>query len=86
MIRLDLPGGAIDLAREDVIRLRDAAAAQAGHSSAARDLSLLLSRALEQTRTPALRRAELHTLIQVAANAGLAELAARLEAAGAGPS
>jgi hypothetical protein len=87
VIRLDLPRGQIDLRRDDLGRLRDAAADQAGRSSAARDLSLILDRALDQRRTVTLRRGELHALIHVAADAGLGELTARLEdAAGTSPS
>ncbi len=43
----------------------------AGRSSAARDLSLLLDRALERSVTVALRRAEGQTLLEVAEAAGL---------------
>lgn len=70
LIRLDLPGRKVELGRVIVLRLRDAAAAQAGRSSAARDLSLLLDRALRQG-TLALRRSELETLVKLARRVGL---------------
>lgn len=78
MIFLDLPGGRTGLRREDVSLLRDAAAAQAGRSLAARDLSLLLDRALAQGSSVALRRAELQTLIEVAREVALDEVAVEL--------
>jgi hypothetical protein len=78
VIFLDLPGGRTGLRREDVGVLRDAAAAQAGRSLAARDLSLLLDRALEQGSSVALRRAELQTLIEVARAVALDDVAAEL--------
>lgn len=80
-IVLDLPGGRLTLDAYEVTRLRDTAAAQAGQSSAARDLSLLLDRALQHGKPVALRRAEVQTLTHVAADAQLDELAARLAAA-----
>lgn len=82
MIALDLPSGIVELRDEDAERLRDAAAAQAGRSSAARDLSLLLDRALRRERV-ALRRSELLTLLAVARDCGELELAERLQAAAA---
>jgi hypothetical protein len=78
VISLDLPGGRTELRREDVSVLRDAAATQAGHSSAARDLSLLLDRALERNSSVALRRAELQALIEVAHSVALDDVAAQL--------
>jgi hypothetical protein len=78
VISLDLPGGRTELRREDVSVLRDAAAAQAGRSSAARDLSLLLDRALERGSSVALRRAELQTLIEVAHDVALDDVATQL--------
>ncbi len=78
MIALDLPAGAVELRNEDVARLREAAAAQAGRSTAARDLSLLLERALHGGRV-ALRHGELQTLIAVAQQSGQADLAQRLQ-------
>lgn len=78
MISFDLPGGVTALRREDVSALRDAAAAQAGRSLAARDLSLLLDRALERGSSVVLRRAELQKLIEVAHDAALDDIAAEL--------
>ncbi len=79
MIRLHLPSGPKTLPRADVIRLRETAAAQAGCSSAARDLALILDRALAHERTVALRRGELQTLIHIAAEADMHELLTELE-------
>jgi hypothetical protein len=78
VISFDLPGGRTGLRREDVSVLRDAAAAQAGRSLAARDLSLLLDRALEAGSSVVLRRAELQTLIEVAHDVALDDVAAQL--------
>ena len=80
----DLPSGQVSLEAHEVELLRDAAAARAGSSIAARDLSLLLDRALHDYRTVAFRRAELHSLVEIAASANLGAVAARLEAAGDG--
>jgi hypothetical protein len=79
VVRLDLPTGALELDEHVVERLRDAAAEMAGRSSAARDLSLVLDRALTAGGGVALRRAEVQTLMEVAKAAGLAELCAQLE-------
>jgi hypothetical protein len=78
----DLPSGQVSLEAREVELLRDAAAAQAGSSTAARDLSLLLDRALSEPRPVAFRRAEVQTLIEIAASAGLTEVAERLQPAG----
>ena len=80
----DLPSGQVSFEAREVELLRDAAASQAGSSTAARDLSLLLERALHDPRTVAFRRAELHTLVEIAASADLGEIAERLETAGDG--
>ena len=77
----DLPNGHVSFEAHEVELLRDAAAAQAGRSVAARDLSLLLERALHDPRTVAFRRAELHTLVEIAASANLGEIAGRLNGA-----
>ncbi|MDE3131335.1 MAG: hypothetical protein KGL16_09290 [Acidobacteriota bacterium] len=82
-IALELPSGRVELEAEEVIKLRDAAAAQAGHSSAARDLSLLLDRALVQRHPVALRRGELQTLLAVAEKAALTQSASKLRNQGA---
>ena len=77
----DLPSGEVSLEPHEVELLRDAAAAQASSSIAARDLSLLLDRALNQPRPVAFRRAELHTLVEIALSADLGEIAGRLDGA-----
>lgn len=64
--------------------LRDSAAAKSGSSITARALSLLLDRALNETRPAAVRRAELPTLIEFAATVDLAEVAERFLASGEG--
>ena len=69
-VALDVGGRHIDLDPGRASQLRDAAAAQAGKSSAARDLSLLLDRALHRRQTLALRRSEAHTLAQLAGQLG----------------
>jgi len=76
--RIALTGGEVELDPDEVALLRDAAAARAGHSSVARDLSLLLDRALTGEGPLVLRRTELKTLADLAASAGLERVAARL--------
>jgi hypothetical protein len=78
----DLASGQVSLDADQVGQLRDAAAAQAGRSSAARDVSLLLDRALQQAKPVTLRRAELQTLIQIATSAQLDEIASKLATPG----
>src|SRR5690242_11831125 len=69
----------ISILRTELSRdLRDAAAGMAGRSSAARDLSLLLDRALEGARRVALRRAEVQTSWTLRKASRLAELRDRL--------
>jgi hypothetical protein len=79
---LDLATGPVSLSAGEVARLRDAAAARAGRSSAARDLSLLLQLALERIRPVALRRAEVETLVGIALDADLDRIAAKLTTPG----
>ena len=79
---LDLAGRRVELARAEAVRLRDAAAAEAGSSSAARDLSVLLDRVLARGHLLALRQGEVHTLTSIAAGLGLGELVARLAGPG----
>ena len=83
-IIFDLPSGQVSFEAHEVEVLRDAAASRAGSSTAARDLSLLLDRALVAPRPVAFRRAELQTLIEIATSADLTEVADRLETAGSG--
>ena len=77
-IVVDVAGRRVGLTRLEVVRLRDAAAAEAGTSSAARDLALVFDRALTAPQAPALRRGELLTLARIAVEAGMVELASRL--------
>jgi hypothetical protein len=77
---LDIAGRRLELESVEAVRLRDAAAARAGRSLAARDLSLLLDRALYRRRVLALRRAEAQTLQQVARDIGLLAVASEIAA------
>jgi hypothetical protein len=77
---LDVGGRRVELDPGEAVRLRDAAAAGAGRSSAARDLSLLLDRALQRRQILALRRSEVHTLAQLAGQLGLLTLAREITA------
>lgn len=77
---LDIAGRRVGLDPADAARLRDAAAARAGTSSIARDLSILLGHALEQPHVIALRRSEAQTLLRVAAEIGFLALARAIEA------
>ena len=63
--RLALPYGEVEFEPDEVALLRDAAAALAGQSPLARDLSLLLDRSLNQPGPVALRRPELKLLVQL---------------------
>ncbi len=80
-IILDVAGRRVELTRPEALLLRDAAASQAGRSSRARDLSLLLERALAGSHVLALSRGELRTLAQLAEAADRGDLAKRLLAA-----
>lgn len=71
-VTLDIAGRRFDLDPADAARLRDAAAARAGTSSSARDLSLLIDRAMQGRHVLALRRAEAQTLMQLASDIDLA--------------
>jgi hypothetical protein len=75
---LDVGGRRVDLDPVDAMLLRDAAAACAGRSSAARDLSLLLDRGLRRHQVLALRRAEAQTLARLASGVGLVALAGEI--------
>jgi hypothetical protein len=75
---LDVGGRRVSVGPEEAIRLRDTAAASAGRSSAARDLSLLLDRGLHRPQVLALRRAEAQTLAQLASRIGLVALAGEI--------
>ena len=62
MVKIDLNGELVHLDDAVAAAARDAAAADAARSSARRDLSLILDRALESGTTIALRRAEMREL------------------------
>lgn len=75
---LDLGGACVELTAGDLERLRTEAAAQAGWSSRARDLGVLLERARIAPQPVALRAGERKTLARIAGEAGLNELMTRL--------
>ncbi len=75
---LDVAGRRVELTDSEALLLRDAAASRAGHSSRARDLSLLLERALTSSNVLALSRGELQTLARLAEAADRGDLAKRL--------
>lgn len=79
-IVLDVSGRRVDVSRADAGRLQEAASSEAGRSSVARDLSLLLERALAGGGALALRHGEANTLSRMAETLGLSDLAARLSA------
>ena len=62
MIELDILGEKVSAPSGAVTRLRDLAAAAAGRSSSARDLSLVLDRAIQTKTTVALHRGETRAL------------------------
>lgn len=75
VVELDINGVLIHLTADEAEQLHDAAAAKAGHSAPARDLSLTLARALRDRRVVALQRGELRALRElVAADQTLAHL------------
>jgi hypothetical protein len=80
LVILDIAGPRVELDPHAAARLRDVAASCAGRSSAARDLSLLLDRALSRGRVLALRRAEAQTLCRLASDVGLLAVARELAA------
>ncbi len=67
MVELDITGVPMTLEDDVAARLRDAAAAAAGHSAAHRDLSLLLDRALTSQRRIVLQRGEARALADLLA-------------------
>jgi hypothetical protein len=74
MMKLDINGRVIELSREHVELLRDAAAARAASSSRLRDLSLMLDRALRSGHVLALRRSEARVLTELLAPQSTHEL------------
>jgi hypothetical protein len=79
-IVIDLNGEVVTFSRADVTELAALAAADAGTNSARRDLSLILSRALDSSGRVALRRGELDVLRQLVAEHGLTERLPQLPA------
>jgi hypothetical protein len=75
----DVAGHRIEVDEPSIASLRQAAHAQAGRSSVARDLAVLFENARDG-HTLALRRVEAHTLAHLAAEIGRRDLAALLAA------
>jgi len=77
-VQLDINGQLVPLTRKQAERLRDGATAQASSSSALRDLSLVLDRAIRSKRVVALQHQELRALARLLTlypdEAGLAQL------------
>jgi carbamoylphosphate synthase small subunit len=70
LVTLDVVGTLVTLSEREADELRSAAAADAGRSSARRDLALLLERALRTRTTVALSRAETRELTELLRNGG----------------
>ncbi|TML83314.1 MAG: hypothetical protein E6G08_20235 [Actinobacteria bacterium] len=66
-VQLDINGRLISLTRAEAERLRDEATAQAASSSALRDLSLVLDRAIRGKRVVALQHQEQRALARLLA-------------------
>jgi hypothetical protein len=81
LVRLDVIGTLVTLSEREAEELRAAAAADAGRSSARRDLALLLERALRGRTTVALSRAEARELAELVTTGGFAANLALLEEA-----
>ena len=65
LVTLDVIGQLVTLSEREAAELYHAAAADAGRSSARRDLSLLLDRGLQTNATVVLNRAEARALAQL---------------------
>jgi hypothetical protein len=65
MVRVELRGQVVAMSGEQAERLRNVAAAEAGTSARARDLSLVLDWALATPRTVVLRRGEANEFIRL---------------------
>jgi hypothetical protein len=63
VIEIDIFGHLTSVSTDTLEKLRDRAAAEAGHSNSARDLSLVLDRALRTGATVALHRGETRALL-----------------------
>jgi len=64
-VTLDVIGQLVTLSEREAEELRHAAAAEAGRSTARRDLSLLLDRGLRKKTTVVLSRAEARELVEL---------------------
>jgi hypothetical protein len=71
VVTLDVIGNGITLSEREPEELRQAAAADAGRSSARRDLSLPLERGLRKKQTVVLSRAEARELAELLAGGGV---------------
>jgi hypothetical protein len=81
VVKLDVIGKLVTLSEREAEELRAAAAAEAGRSSARRDLSVLLDRGLRTRTTIALSRAEARELAELLKSGGFrADLALLAEA------
>jgi hypothetical protein len=81
VVKLDVIGKLVTLSEREARELRAAAAAEAGRSSARRDLSLLLDRGLRTQSTVVLNRAEARELAELRTSGGFrADLALLQEA------
>lgn len=65
MLEIDIFGRQVLASPGAVAKLRDLAAAEAGRSNSARDLSLVLERALRTGATVALQRGEARALVDL---------------------
>jgi hypothetical protein len=70
LVKLDVIGRLVTLSQREAEELRAAAAADAGRSSARRNLSLLLDRGLRTQTTVALSRAEARELAELLTTGG----------------
>ena len=70
LVKLDVIGRFVTLSQREAEELQAAAAADAGRSSARRDLSLLLDRGLRTQTTVALSRAEARELAELLRTGG----------------
>jgi hypothetical protein len=85
VVELDVIGKLVTLSEREAEELRAAAAADAGRSSARRDLSVLLDRGLRTRTTVALSRAEARELAELLTTGGFRTDLALLQEASATP-
>jgi hypothetical protein len=81
LVKLDVIGKQVTLSEREAEELRAAAAADAGRSSARRDLARLLERGLRTRTTVALNRGEARELAELAATGGFGANLALLQEA-----